>query len=446
MSESRLSFVFPTTEAEKASRANDMPCNVHVLWQAVCRELAQGNLDSALATLARAILIAHAQGDPFESTLAAADRLTRHWHELAIQRERHRRVLESDEREMLSVKGQIEALVDVHVALSQNLLARIIAIAGNRSRIADPVVAMEAITGNANLLRELDRDESQPALPEVGSTAESVLAAEPGICATVATTTDVPFKPRVAVHLLGALRIAIDDQPIERCTSSRARAVFAYLVTHRDALVSRDQLMDQFWRDARPRDARNSLNVALHSFRRACKEASDVSIIVHADGFYSINTDLEVWTDVHVFLNLVERGQQLEAANRTELAIAAYEQALALYQGDFLADCPYEDWSVLMREKLRLLYLDVLDRLSVIYLSNSQFGACVALCQLILARDNCREDAHGRLMIAYARQDQHHLAIRQYQVCIAVLRKELDVQPNAKTSALCGRIRRHEWV
>lgn len=443
MSESRLSFVFPTTEAERASRANDLPCNVHMLWQSICREMVHGNLDLALATLARAILIAHAQGDPFESTLAEADRLARHWRELAIQRERHRRVLESDEREMLSVKGRIEALVDVHIVQSQNLLARIIAIAGNRTRIADPVVAMEAFTDTAGQSPEIARDESQPGLPEVDSTDDTVLAAD---SAAFALSNDVSLKPRVAVHLLGALRIAIGDQPIERCASSRARAVFAYLVTHRDALVSRDQLMDQFWRDALPRDARNSLNVALHSFRRACKEASHAAIIVHADGFYNISKDLEVWTDVHEFLNLVERGQQLEAASRTALAIEAYEQALALYQGDFLADCPYEDWSVLMREKMRLLYLDVLDRSSVIYLSNGQFGACVTLCQLILSRDNCREDAHGRLMIAYARQDQHHLAIRQYQVCIEALRKELDVPPNEKTSALCQRIRRHEWV
>lgn len=423
-----------------------MPRNVHVLWQATCRELAQGSLDLAVTTLARAILIAHAQGDPLESTLIEADRLTREWRELAIQRERLRRNMETHEREMLGVKGQIEALVEVHVPQNQNLLARIIAIAGNRARFADPVVTPDAYSETTDPSHHIESDGSQRAPPPRDTSIGPVVRIDSGSDGEPASTVSDPPKPRVSIHLLGGLRIAIGDRPIERCASSRARAVFAYLVTHRDALVSRDQLMDQFWRDALPRDARNSLNVALHSFRRACKQAGDVPIIVYHDGFYSINSDIEVWSDVHEFLNLVERGQQLEVAHRITLAIEAYEQALAIYQGDFLADCPYQDWSMVMREKLRFLHLDMLDRLSVIYLSNGQFGACVTLCQLILARDSCREDAHCRLMIAYARQDQHTLAIRQYQICTEALRKELDVQPNERTSMLCDRIRRHEQV
>ena len=52
-----------------------------------------------------------------------------------------------------------------------------------------------------------------------------------------------------------------------------------------------------------------------------------------------------------------------EAAGDPAGAAADYERALALYQGDFLADDPYEDWPVTTRESLLLAYLDVLDRL-----------------------------------------------------------------------------------
>jgi DNA-binding SARP family transcriptional activator len=242
------------------------------------------------------------------------------------------------------------------------------------------------------------------------------------------------------------LRISINDTPVGRCVSSRARSVFAYLVVNRDAPVPRDVLMEQFWCDSDPKDARNSLNVALHSLRRACKSAGDLPIVHYDDGAYRLNTDLDLWTDVDDFLNLNERGRKFEATNKIDAAIEAYEQALALYQGDFLSDCPYEDWAAMLREKLRLLYLETLDRLSVIYLQREQFATCITLCQLILARDNCREDAHCRLMRCYARQNQHPLALRQYQACVEALQKELDVPPDEKTTALHERIRKREWV
>jgi DNA-binding SARP family transcriptional activator len=49
-------------------------------------------------------------------------------------------------------------------------------------------------------------------------------------------------------------------------------------------------------------------------------------------------------------------------------------------------------------------------------------------------------------MRCYARQNQHPLALRQYQACAEALRKELDVPPDEKTTALHEHIRKREWV
>ena len=91
-------------------------------------------------------------------------------------------------------------------------------------------------------------------------------------------------------------------------------------------------------------------------------------------------------------------GRRLEAAGDLAGAAAEYERALALYQGDLLADDPYEDWPVTTREHLLLDHLDVLDRLSGLYFGQHQYGACVVLCRQLVERDPCREDAHRRLM------------------------------------------------
>jgi DNA-binding SARP family transcriptional activator len=254
------------------------------------------------------------------------------------------------------------------------------------------------------------------------------------------------IPPTLMVHLLGQFRVTLNDCPVASWPSGRGRAVFKYLLTHRDRPVPRDVLMEVFWPEASPASARNSLNVALHGLRQALRAAADVPVVVFQNGAYRFDSTLRVWVDVDEFRHHVQAGRRLEDAGDLTAAAAEYEQATSLYQGDFMADDLADDWPVLVRERQRVAYVDTLDRLSHIYFSQEQYASCVTLCQLILAQDNCREDAHCRLIRCYSRQGQHHLALRQYQICLEALRKELDVEPAPTTTQLYEHIRRREQV
>jgi DNA-binding SARP family transcriptional activator len=155
---------------------------------------------------------------------------------------------------------------------------------------------------------------------------------------------------------------------------------------------------------------------------------------------------MELWLDVEEFEHCVEQGQRLESQLQITEAIAEYEIAINLYRGDFLAENPYEGWTVLERERLRITYLDTLDHLSQIYFDQERYGLCVTLCQLILNRDLCREDAHCRLMRCYSRLGQGPLALRQYQICAEALQTELEVVPAPETTEIYERIHRHEHI
>src|SRR6266498_6081805 len=113
-------------------------------------------------------------------------------------------------------------------------------------------------------------------------------------------------------------------------------------------------------------------------------------IVVAVHGTFRERREGRLWVDVDEFDHHVRAGRQLEAAGELAGAMAEYELTFSLYQGDFLADDPYEEWPVLMREQLRVAYLDTLDRLGQPYFSQGQYAACATLCQRILAQDNCR--------------------------------------------------------
>jgi DNA-binding SARP family transcriptional activator len=264
--------------------------------------------------------------------------------------------------------------------------------------------------------------------------------------ARLAVATEEKSSPRLTAYLLGAFRVSIDDRAIEKWPGSRGLAVLKYLLANFGEEISRDVLMDIFWPDASPDAARNNLNVALHNLRQAFRAALQEPVVVFERGNYHLNPALIVWTDVDEFERHFQAGRQLESAGQVVASQHEYEVASSLYLGDFLADDPYEEWPVITRERLRVMCLEALDRLSRIYFSQGQFTACATLCQRILERDDCREDAHCRLMRCYSRQGQHNLALRQYQACVEALRAQLDVEPEQATTQLAERIRQRKQV
>jgi len=248
--------------------------------------------------------------------------------------------------------------------------------------------------------------------------------------------------PSLIVYCLGQFRVYQDDKLATDWPSGKGKNIFKYMIANRQRPIAKDVLMDLFWRGADPDAARNNLNVAIYGLRQALRAARpDFSHILFQDDHYLLNPSMAVWVDAEEFLAHCERGRKLEKEEKSAPAAAEYEVAEGLYQGDFLEEDLYEDWPMLQREGLRDSYLVILERLSRHYLESQRYAMCIHLCQKILAKDDCREDAHRRLMRCYCRQGQPYLALRQYHVCAETLQKELEVPPMAETLALYERIR-----
>ena len=288
--------------------------------------------------------------------------------------------------------------------------------------------------------RDPPHERPQPAQPP-----GRVVLTDPPECAPAPAVT-VQAAPELAVHLLGSLHAAIDDVAVEDWPSARCRSLFGYLLTHREPWPQREVLMEVFWPGSAPEASRNSLNVAIHALRRTLRPMTDLPVIVYAGGAYRISRELRLWLDVDEFGRCVESGRRHEDAGEIDQATRDYEFAGGLYRGDFLADDPYEDWAAFTRERLRLAYLDALGRLSNLYFNAGHYTACASLCQRIIERDPCREDAHRRLMRCYSRQGQAHLALMQYRLCARALAGELGVETDPSTAELHEHIRRHQRV
>jgi DNA-binding SARP family transcriptional activator len=169
------------------------------------------------------------------------------------------------------------------------------------------------------------------------------------------------------------------------------------------------------------------------TLKQSCPEIQPIQF---EPGGYRLNPGLKLWTDVAQFERHVKIGQRLESAGQLAQAMTEYSLAEALYQGDFLAEDLYEDWPIPYREYLRALYLDLANRLAAYDLQHGRYTTAIKLCQKILSKDNCHEEAHRRLMECYWAQGQRSLALRQYQACANFLQAELNLSPAPETQTL----------
>ncbi len=225
----------------------------------------------------------------------------------------------------------------------------------------------------------------------------------------------------VSVYMLGKFEMRIQDLTYD-LPASRSLSLLKYLLLHHKQSIPREVLLDVFWPETAPDTARNNLNVAMHNLRKALRFAIFMPVIVYENGVYKWEPNVQIWVDVEEFEKCIKSGQRFEARDQLKAAVGQYEAAISLYQGDFLEQNPYEEWTIHDRERLRAAYLVAIERLSQIYFGQESYAACITTCQRILSYDPCREDAYCLLMRCYSRQGQDHLALRQYQNCVKALR------------------------
>jgi DNA-binding SARP family transcriptional activator len=251
-------------------------------------------------------------------------------------------------------------------------------------------------------------------------------------------------KTTLSVHLLGEFRIAINDKPIIPFPHGQCRVIFEYIVFHHHQNIPREMLMEIFWPEVDPASARNCLNVTIYNIREALRTIIDQPIILFNDGAYGLNPETDVWIDVEEFDRQIKVAQKLESLGEINKAKSKLEIAANLYQGDFLAEDLCEEWAIFHRERIRSQYIDTVSHLCRLYYHQGQYTACASMCQLILKYDQCYEEAHCHLMRCYGRQNQYHLAIRQYHICADALETELGIKPDIQTVKLYERALRRE--
>lgn len=258
---------------------------------------------------------------------------------------------------------------------------------------------------------------------------------------------------QLTIHLFGYPQILVDCTTI-KLERRKTLALAVYLAVGGGSTLpaaaggrlpgscGRAELATLLWPDCSQEQAGAYLRQSLWDFGKAAGE----EWIVKNSEFAGLNPAADIWVDVNRFEAL--RAQCKTAEPDSTVQIALLDEAISLYQSDFLAgftlrDSPtFDDWQTLQAETLRLHLAQSLETLARLYTGKEAYAAAETVARRWFALNPFDEAANRALMHLYTAMGQRSAALRQYEACRNLLKKELSVDPETETVALYERIRR----
>ena len=226
----------------------------------------------------------------------------------------------------------------------------------------------------------------------------------------------------LGIGLLGDFRLVYGDAPVTSVNTPRLQTLMAYLVLHRHAPQPRQHLAFLFWPDSTEAQARTNLRHLLHELHRALPDAAR---------YLLTDTQTAQWRPESSYtLDVADFEAAVAAGSRDDLAAG-----VARYRGDLLPGC-YDDWIAAERARLRQMCADALARLIALAEDQRDYAAAVAYADRLLQHDPTHEATYRSLMRLHALSGDRAAALHIYHSCVAVLRRELGVPPDAATRAL----------
>jgi len=243
---------------------------------------------------------------------------------------------------------------------------------------------------------------------------------------------------QIRVHLLGPPTIERNGKPA-KVETRKALALLAYLAVERRS-HGRASLVALLWPETNEVRGRAVLRRTLH----ALAAVLPAGLLLTDRDQIALSDDPRIWIDIdevrEAHLRCVESGTRCPEC---PLPLRA---ATDLYRDDFLAgftlkdSIAFDDWQFLQAEAFRRAHAAMLERLVACLVSVADYAAAIEYASRWLALDNLDEAPHIALMRLHAMAGRRSAALRQYESCRSIIRKEIGEEPSARVKRLAQKI------
>ena len=243
---------------------------------------------------------------------------------------------------------------------------------------------------------------------------------------------------RLHIALFGRVQVDYAGRSVPNCSVGKVQELFCYLLLHRDRPHPRESIASVLWGDqcttAQSKKYLRQTLWQLQSGLHACPGVAEHFLVAEAD-WIQLNTIPLLHLDVDLLEAAYGRVRDVPGAGLHPAEVAVLRAASDEYAGDLL-DGWYAEWCLSERERLRQVYLLVLDKLMEDAERRHHFEAGIALGERSLSVDSARERTYQHLMRLHLAIGDRTGALRQFDRCAVALREEFDVAPSARTRDL----------
>jgi DNA-binding SARP family transcriptional activator len=246
--------------------------------------------------------------------------------------------------------------------------------------------------------------------------------------------------PPWVVLLFGRFNARVGNASLETLPGRRTKELLGYLLLFRERAHHREVLAGTLWPESSTAQSRNYLRQGLWHLRTLDGMGSGANSLVSIQPDWVQANRANLWLDVAELeeafgpVKLVP-GEQLDAEQARRLG-----RVVPLYRGDLLEGC-YEDWCTYERERLRAMYIALLEKLLGYCEAHGQHEEGLMYGEKLLGQDRAHERAHWRLMRLHYLAGDRTGALRQFGRCRDALKEELGVAPGERIVSLYEQIR-----
>ncbi|HVZ38841.1 MAG TPA: tetratricopeptide repeat protein [Candidatus Kapabacteria bacterium] len=264
-----------------------------------------------------------------------------------------------------------------------------------------------------------------------------IAAASPAVHGrTVHPSTQAGTAPGIRVVTFGVLDVSVAGRSLGRSDwrRKRARDLFKLLLAHHCQWLTVDTIFEKLWNTGEERNMHLLVRNAVTHIRKAFAPDTGAAPPVQCvDGAYMLDLGPNAWIDFLKFKELIQSARAAATAGERRLL---YQDAARLYNGDFLCEDEFQEWTSYERHMLKDAFLEAKEFLAREHLRSGELDQAIECARSIVMRDETSETAYEVLLTAQRARGRLADMRATFRQCEHAFQRELGQAPPRHLAAL----------